>query len=45
MIRCDPETLATTAPDVFLAGDVAYGPREPVSFGSFCTVVRFKRID
>jgi len=27
MIQCDPESLATSAPDVFLAGDIAYGPR------------------
>jgi len=27
MPRCDPETLRTTASDVFLAGDIAYGPR------------------
>lgn len=25
--RCDPETLRTTAEDVFLAGDIAHGPR------------------
>jgi formate dehydrogenase (NADP+) beta subunit len=24
---CDPATFRTTAPDVFLAGDIAYGPR------------------
>ncbi len=26
-IECDQKTLRTTAPDVFLAGDIAYGPR------------------
>lgn len=27
MIECDPETLGTSADDVFIAGDIAYGPR------------------
>lgn len=27
LIPCDQETLRTSAPDVFLAGDIAYGPR------------------
>ena len=27
LIRVDPNTLQTTADDVFLAGDIAYGPR------------------
>lgn len=26
-IRCDPETGATSAPDVFVAGDLAHGPK------------------
>lgn len=26
-LRCDPETGAADAPDVFVAGDLAYGPR------------------
>ncbi|MFQ5665958.1 MAG: FAD-dependent oxidoreductase [Candidatus Binatia bacterium] len=26
-IRCDPETGRTSAPDVFVAGDLAYGPK------------------
>ncbi len=27
MIDCDPNTLCTSADDVFVAGDIAYGPR------------------
>jgi len=27
LIACDPETGATSAPDVFVAGDLAYGPK------------------
>ncbi len=27
LIQCDPDTLQTSAKDVFLAGDVSYGPR------------------
>lgn len=27
LIECDPETGATGAPDVFVAGDLAYGPK------------------
>ena len=27
LIRCDPDVLCTTAPDVFVAGDVAYGTK------------------
>ncbi|MCH8880702.1 MAG: FAD-dependent oxidoreductase [Planctomycetes bacterium] len=38
-IKCDSETLVTTAPDVFLAGDIAYGPRlliDAVASGKKC---------
>ncbi len=38
-IKCDSETLMTTAPDVFLAGDIAYGPRlliDAVASGKKC---------
>ncbi len=27
LLDCDPENLTTSAPDVFVAGDIAYGPR------------------
>ncbi len=27
LLQCDPQTFETTAPDVFVAGDIAYGPR------------------
>ncbi len=30
-IAVDPETLATTAPDVFAGGDVAFGPRNVIA--------------
>ncbi len=45
-ITNDPATLATTAPDVFVAGDIAYGPRlliDAVASGKKCarSVYRF----
>jgi formate dehydrogenase beta subunit len=39
LIRCDPDALRTTAPDVFVAGDVAYGTRlliDAVASGKRC---------
>jgi len=39
MIACDNDTLQTSAPDVFLAGDIAYGPRlliDAVASGKKC---------
>jgi len=39
LIECDPKTLRTSAPDVFLAGDIAYGPRlliDAVASGKQC---------
>ncbi len=39
ILACDADTLQTTAPDVFLAGDVAYGPRlliDAVASGKKC---------
>jgi NADPH-dependent glutamate synthase beta subunit-like oxidoreductase len=38
-IQCDPDALRTTAPDVFVAGDVAYGTRlliDAVGSGKRC---------
>lgn len=39
LIDCDQKTLRTSAPDVFLAGDIAYGPRlliDAVASGKKC---------
>ncbi len=39
MIDCNADTLRTTAPDVFVAGDIAYGPRlliDAVASGKKC---------
>ncbi len=39
LIDCDPETLQTSAQDVFLAGDIAHGPRlliDAVASGKKC---------
>jgi formate dehydrogenase (NADP+) beta subunit len=39
LIACDQETMETSAPDVFLAGDIAYGPRlliDAVASGKKC---------
>jgi len=39
LIECDAKTLRTSAPDVFLAGDIAYGPRlliDAVASGKRC---------
>ncbi len=39
MIQCEQETLRTSAPDVFVAGDIAYGPRlliDAVASGKKC---------
>ncbi len=41
-IQCDPSTLQTTAPDVFVTGDVAYGARlliDAVASGKKCARV------
>jgi NADPH-dependent glutamate synthase beta subunit-like oxidoreductase/ferredoxin len=38
-MRCDPRTLRTSAPDVFIAGDIAHGPRlliDAVASGKRC---------
>ena len=52
LITCDQTTLQTSAPDVFLAGDIAYGPRlliDAVASGkqvarSVCEFVRDERL-
>lgn len=39
LISCDGDTFCTSAPDVFLAGDIAYGPRlliDAVASGKRC---------
>ncbi len=39
LLECNAETLETTAPDVFVAGDIAYGPRlliDAVASGKKC---------
>lgn len=41
LLSCDQNTLRTDAPDVFLAGDVAYGPRlliDAVASGKKCAL-------
>jgi ferredoxin len=38
-IECDPQTLRTSAPDVFVAGDIAHGPRlliDAIASGKRC---------
>ncbi len=41
LLTCDQESLRTDAPDVFLAGDIAYGPRlliDAVASGKKCAL-------
>lgn len=47
MIECDPETGATAAPDVFVAGDMAHGPKlliHAVASGKAVARAIYKRI-